>query len=173
MAPALCKALSEMCPGASVSQPQTASCCMPIDDAVRRTAGVPAIMLLLLCACGCSGGNRNAGPDAAFTRENYTKHEYRIAMRDGAKLFTSVYVPKDASPTNRYPIVLQRTLFSVAPYGEEKYPGTLGPDRFMLHEKYIFVYQEAEGLVDRIHAAFLADKEPQDGTRGTSGTRRK
>jgi putative CocE/NonD family hydrolase len=84
-------------------------------------------------------------PDSVFVRENYTKQEYRIPMRDGVHLFTSVYVPKDASPANRYPIVLQRTCYSVAPYGPEAYPFRVGPDRFMMHEKYIFVYQDVRG----------------------------
>ena len=34
-------------------------------------------------------------PTAAEIREHYTKHEYRIPMRDGTKLFTAVYIPKD------------------------------------------------------------------------------
>ena len=32
-----------------------------------------------------------------YTRAHYTKYDYRIPMRDGVKLFTSVYVPKDTS----------------------------------------------------------------------------
>ena len=39
-----------------------------------------------------------------FVRENYTKFEYRIPMRDGVRLFTAVYVPRDASPEHRYPV---------------------------------------------------------------------
>jgi putative CocE/NonD family hydrolase len=84
-------------------------------------------------------------PDSVFIRENYTKHEYHIPMRDGVKLFTIVYVPKDASPTNRYPMVMQRTCYSVAPYGENEYPAALGPDRYMMRDKYIFVYQDVRG----------------------------
>ncbi|HZI43556.1 MAG TPA: CocE/NonD family hydrolase, partial [Gemmatimonadaceae bacterium] len=84
-------------------------------------------------------------PDSSFIRRSYTKREYRIAMRDGTRLFTSVYVPNDASPANRYPIVLQRTPYSVAPYGPSAYPATLGPDRFMMREKYIFVFEDVRG----------------------------
>ena len=84
-------------------------------------------------------------PDSVFVHENYTKHEYRIPMRDGVKLFTIVYVPKDASPSNRYPMVMQRTCYSVAPYGADAYAQMVGPDRFMMHEKYIFVYQDVRG----------------------------
>ena len=83
--------------------------------------------------------------DSAFVRQNYTKREVRIPMRDGAHLFTIVYAPKDASAANRYPILLQRTPFSVAPYGPSAYARTLGPNRFLMHEKYIFVYQDVRG----------------------------
>src|SRR5438128_660258 len=51
---------------------------------------------------------------ARAIREFYTKYEHRIRMRDGAALFTAVYVPKDTSRT--YPILLTRTPYSVAPY---------------------------------------------------------
>jgi predicted acyl esterase len=66
-------------------------------------------------------------------------------MRDGARLFTVVYVPKDASPRRRYPIVLTRTPFPVAPYDETAYPPVLGPDRYMLRDGYIFASQEVRG----------------------------
>jgi putative CocE/NonD family hydrolase len=66
-------------------------------------------------------------------------------MRDGAHLFTVVYVPKDATAEHRYPIVMQRTPFSVAPYGPDAYARFIGPDRFMMHEQYIFVYQDVRG----------------------------
>jgi uncharacterized protein len=84
-------------------------------------------------------------PDSTFIREHYTKRQYKIAMRDGARLFTIVYVPKDASATNRYPIVMQRTPFSVVPYGLDAYARTIGPNRFMMREQYIFVYQDVRG----------------------------
>ena len=38
-----------------------------------------------------------AVPDSAFIRDNYIKFEYRIPMRDGVRLFTSVYIPKDTT----------------------------------------------------------------------------
>jgi uncharacterized protein len=74
---------------------------------------------------------------------NYLKHEFRIAMRDGKELFTSVYTPRDTSHT--YPILLQRTPYSVAPYGEEEYPKTLGPSNELAKEGFIFVYQDVRG----------------------------
>jgi putative CocE/NonD family hydrolase len=81
--------------------------------------------------------------DSAYIKDNYIKKEFRIAMRDGVKLFTSVYIPKDES--QQYPILLERTPYSVAPYGEEKFARRLGPNHLFLHEKYIFVYQDVRG----------------------------
>jgi putative CocE/NonD family hydrolase len=66
-------------------------------------------------------------------------------MRDGVKLFTSIYTPNDASKTNKYPIMMQRTCYSIAPYGETKYPGSLGPSKYIMQEGYIFVYQDVRG----------------------------
>ncbi len=86
-----------------------------------------------------------AQSSADFVKENYTKIERRITMRDGTKLFTSIYVPKDASVNNKYPIMMQRTCYSVAPYGADKYKTSLGPSETMMKEKYIFVYQDVRG----------------------------
>lgn len=83
---------------------------------------------------------------AAFIRENYTKFEYRIAMRDGVKLFTSVYVPKDVFTDGRtYPIMMLRTPYNVAPYGADLYRTNLGPSELFEREKFIFVYQDVRG----------------------------
>ncbi len=81
--------------------------------------------------------------DSAYIRDNYTKKEYQISMRDGVKLFTSVYYPKDT--TRSYPFLIQRTPYSVAPYGEDNYAHRLGPNHLFIKEKYIFVYQDVRG----------------------------
>src|ERR1700746_3855767 len=61
----------------------------------------------------------------AYTRSHYTKYEFQIPMRDGIKLFTVVYVPKDFSQP--YPILMQRTPYSVSPYGIDNYRALIGP----------------------------------------------
>jgi putative CocE/NonD family hydrolase len=101
--------------------------------------------LLLACTSLSAFAQPGQGnnPDAAYVKENYTKYEYQIPMRDGKKLFTSVYVPKDQS--KQYPIMMDRTPYSVAPYGVDKYKGTLGPSPLFLHDGYIFVYQDVRG----------------------------
>ena len=88
-------------------------------------------------------GSGALAQEAVPVKERYTKHEYQIAMRDGVKLFTSVYVPKDAS--QKYPIMMQRTPYSVAPYGPDNYRGSLGPSPMFMEEGFIFVYQDVRG----------------------------
>ncbi len=78
-------------------------------------------------------------------RSRFAKREYRVAMRDGARLFTAVYVPRDAGPGRRYPILLTRTPYSVAPYGEDSFPQQLGPSAAAQKEGFIFVYQDVRG----------------------------
>lgn len=81
----------------------------------------------------------------SFIEENYQKYEYQVPMRDGTKLHTAVYVPKDASKKNTYPFLMQRTCYSVRPYGVDKYPARLGPSELLAKDKYIFVYQDVRG----------------------------
>jgi hypothetical protein len=76
-------------------------------------------------------------------KAHYTKYEYRIAMRDGVHLFTSVYVPKDAS--QKYPFLIVRTPYSVSPYGVDQYRKHLGPSPDFDKSGYIFVYQDVRG----------------------------
>jgi putative CocE/NonD family hydrolase len=97
----------------------------------------------LAAFCACAQRMQGNNPDAAYVKANYTKYEYQIPMRDGIKLFTSVYVPKDT--TKKYPIMMDRTPYSVGPYGSDKYKGTLGPSSLFLHDGYIFVYQDVRG----------------------------
>src|SRR5882762_2579604 len=78
-----------------------------------------------------------------YTIAHYTKYDYRIPMRDGVKLFTSVYVPKDSSQP--YPIMLERTPYSVGPYGIDNYRPFLGPSELFTKEGFIFAYQDVRG----------------------------
>jgi len=78
-----------------------------------------------------------------YVKANYTKYEYRIPMRDGKKLFTAVYVPKDQS--KRYPILLLRTPYNVKPYGVDQYKSDLGPSPLFGKSGYIFAYQDVRG----------------------------
>lgn len=78
-------------------------------------------------------------------RAGYTKTEVRIAMRDGKRLFTSIYTPNDLDPAKRYPILLMRTPYSVGPYGIDRYKGALGPSIEFERSGYIFAFQDVRG----------------------------
>ncbi|WP_435355921.1 CocE/NonD family hydrolase [Emticicia sp. SJ17W-69] len=81
--------------------------------------------------------------DVDYVRANYQKKEIYVKMRDGVRLFTSIYLPKDS--TKKYPIMLQRTPYSVAPYGDGKIKNSLGPSSELMRDGYIFVYQDVRG----------------------------
>lgn len=100
-------------------------------------------LLLLSCFTLSEAQKRPSHADEAYIRANYTKHEYKIKMRDGLTLFTSVYTPNDR--TQKYPIMMDRTPYSVAPYGPEAYKSELGPSSQFVHDKFIFVYQDVRG----------------------------
>jgi putative CocE/NonD family hydrolase len=78
-----------------------------------------------------------------YVKAHYTKYEYRIPMRDGKKLFTSVYIPKDSSQP--YPFLMERTPYSVGPYGVDQYKERLGPSDEFEKAGYIFVFQDVRG----------------------------
>jgi len=86
---------------------------------------------------------RVQAPAAPDIRALYTKSEHQIPMRDGVKLFTIVYAPKDQSQT--YPFMLHRTPYGSPPYGPEAYRGTLGPSPDFAREGFVFVYQDVRG----------------------------
>ncbi|MEQ8789750.1 MAG: CocE/NonD family hydrolase [Pirellulaceae bacterium] len=104
----------------------------------------PHKSLLLAIAAGVLASCSTAvGEEPDYVKSHYTKYEYQIPMRDGKRLFTSVYVPKDDSKT--YPILLKRTPYSVRPYGVDQYPEHLGPSPLFERAGYIFVYQDVRG----------------------------
>jgi putative CocE/NonD family hydrolase len=92
---------------------------------------VPALALL------CQAANTFDIP------AHYVKSEHQVPMRDGTKLFTQVYAPKDTS--EKWPILLNRTPYNVAPYGPGKYRKALGPSAPFAADKFIFVYQDVRG----------------------------
>ncbi|MFO1062371.1 MAG: CocE/NonD family hydrolase [Pirellulales bacterium] len=108
---------------------------------MTRICRLLSCFLLFLIQAGTSRADERA--DAI--RLNYTKFEYRIPTRDGKKLFTSVYVPNNLHANERYPILLMRTPYSVAPYGLDKYKSTLGPSIEFEKSGYIFAFQDVRG----------------------------
>jgi len=102
------------------------------------------LSFLFLLVTTLTGFAQNQPPgDADYIKANYTKTEYQIPMRDGKKLFTAVYAPKDQSKS--YPFMMDRTCYSVSPYGTDRYKTSLGPSAKFVHDGYIFVYQDVRG----------------------------
>ena len=102
------------------------------------------VMASLMCVLSLISAAPTSAQDSTYIREHYIKYEYQIPMRDGVKLFTAVYVPKDKSKS--YPIILKRTPYSVRPYGVSNFPKkTDNQRRRYFHEGYIMVFQDVRG----------------------------
>ncbi len=98
------------------------------------------LLLLLTYALHLVG--QTPAADSAFIRNNFTKREVMIPMRDGVKLFTSIYTPKDQSKS--YPILMKRTPYSCSPYGEKAFVKTY-QNMQLARSGYIWVFQDVRG----------------------------
>jgi hypothetical protein len=101
------------------------------------------IVMLVIAVAGTTFAQNRPDAPEFDVKANYTKYEYRIPMRDGVHLFTAVYVPKDASRS--YPFLINRTPYSVGPYGVDNYRNQLGPAVEFDKSGYIFVMQDVRG----------------------------
>ena len=96
------------------------------------------LTLTIILFIGCSSPAQQA-----TLKDQYNKIERLIRMRDGIKLFTAIYIPKNQ--TEKSPFLLMRTPYSCTPYGEQNYPRRLGPSQLFANEKYIHVMQDVRG----------------------------
>lgn len=118
---------------------------------MERTTRFILFLFCLLCAHSVHASSIPAPAAAAATpdsvelrlREIYTKREVMIPMRDGVRLYTAVYEPKDNS--EKHPILMHRSPYSCEPYGE-------GFDRHFrtnlknyIEHNYIIVFQDVRG----------------------------
>ncbi|NJB36956.1 CocE/NonD family hydrolase [Croceivirga sp. JEA036] len=111
-----------------------------------KSLGMTALVLCTLQSCKKT--NKTTDPTTTevsenYVQENYTKKEVAISMRDGVKLHTTIYSPKDTS--KEYPIIMQRTPYSSQPYGDGKFKTKIAPNINMMQEGYIVVYQDVRG----------------------------
>jgi hypothetical protein len=107
------------------------------------TFKVILLFLVSITLFSCKKTSPKIEQEVNYVQENYDKIEATITMRDGVKLFTSIYTPKDKSKT--YPILLQRTPYSVRPYGADKYKNRIAPNEHLMKEGNIVVYQDVRG----------------------------
>ncbi len=103
-----------------------------------KIVGLSTALLVVLSVAGFV-----LSQEGASLKSTYAKAEYQIPMRDGTKLFTAVYAPRDAS--QKYPILLTRTPYSIDPYGPDNYARRIGPSALFAKEGYIVVYQDVRG----------------------------
>jgi putative CocE/NonD family hydrolase len=102
---------------------------------------------------------------AAMVRARYDKREVHIPMRDGVRLFTIIYTPKDQRET--YPFLMTRTGYGIPPYGPDTYRAVLGPNSAYANEGYIFVYQDTRGRF-RSEGTFIHHQPHVKGVPGES-----
>ncbi|QHI36205.1 Cocaine esterase [Kordia antarctica] len=116
------------------------------------------VFVLLLTACKDQETVKaeTAKAEKTYVKNNYDKQEVTIEMRDGIKLHTTIYSPKDTS--QKYPILMMRTPYSCKPYGENEYKEKIGPNVHLMKEGNIVVYQDvrgrwmSEGIYDNMRA---------------------
>lgn len=109
----------------------------------RLTFAVSLCGCLLLAVSVRTARGQETVVNESYLRLHYVKSEHMVPMRDGVKLLTSVFVPRDT--TRRYPVLMKRTPYGVGPYGEDKYPARLGPSEHFVKAGYIFVNQDVRG----------------------------
>ncbi len=113
---------------------------------MRKSAVVALALLflnLLMVSCSEKTGTEEEPVENDYVKNHYSKREVSIEMRDGVNLHTTIYTPRDTSKT--YPMLLKRTPYSCRPYGEDQYPKRIGPNKYMMKEGYIIVYQDVRG----------------------------
>ncbi|WP_435261959.1 CocE/NonD family hydrolase [Tenacibaculum sp. nBUS_03] len=123
------------------------------------------LLLVLFITIGCKKTTDKEiiekPKEDTYVEDNYTKKEVKITMRDGVKLHTTIYSPKNT--TQKYPILFQRTPYSCRPYGKDKFRPQIGPNLNLMKEGNIIVYQDvrgrwmSEGVYDNMRA-FIPNK---------------
>jgi putative CocE/NonD family hydrolase len=114
---------------------------LPPAAAASTVAGPAATAFSAIAPAAAQAAAR--GSVADYIKANYVKTEQLVPMRDGVKLFTVVYAPK--SQLRPFPILLNRTPYSVSPYGPDAFKDALGPSPLFPEDGFIFVYQDVRG----------------------------
>lgn len=123
---------------------------------------LPVPLACLVLSAQVSGQSGPLEPAQA----RYRKREAMVPMRDGVKLFTSIYEPRDT--TRPHPILMSRTPYGAGPYGPEAYRRGVGPSPAFAREDYIVVYQDVRGR-SRSEGQFV-DARPFNPAKGPRDT---
>lgn len=102
------------------------------------------VFMLLGALLGLTARASHVG-DSAWVKVHYYKEEQQIRMRDGVRLFTAIYIPKDSS--EKHPVLMTRTPYSAGPYGPEELTPALWNTYLKRYaeEGYIIVVQDVRG----------------------------
>ena len=111
------------------------------------------VRLVLVALAGLAASSAACGQSASAQavtdyRPLYTKSQVLIPMRDGVRLYTTIYAPRDT--LRRHPFLLTRTPYSSGPYAVDSFPGFFRHSWIpcfasYLKAGYIFVYQDVRG----------------------------
>jgi len=104
----------------------------------RATFGVLAVALLLVWA---AGAQEEPGSRQDLTKI-FERKEAMIPMRDGVKLHTEIYKPREGSEA--LPMLMLRTPYGVSA-GLHAYSRLLKADQQFYADGYVFVYQDIRG----------------------------
>jgi putative CocE/NonD family hydrolase len=95
------------------------------------------ILIMLMILHAVSANSQEA------LRQKYDKKEVYITMRDGVRLFTSVYTPKNTAI--KHPVLLKRTPYNIEPQGPQNYNVFLQVYSRYTDGEYIMVFQDVRG----------------------------
>jgi putative CocE/NonD family hydrolase len=98
------------------------------------------LLALTLTLALCAAANAAAQmEEPARVKATYDRRDVMIPMRDGVRLFATIYSPKDSSG-GPLPILVSRT-----PYGTDTFLNTIGPSVDFERERFIFVFEDVRG----------------------------
>jgi uncharacterized protein len=109
----------------------------------RNICRCVVLFAFILAKVEAHGAEMSTNANTLWFIEHYTKYEHRIPMRDGVRLFTRVYVPKDDSEL--WPILFARTPYSLKPYGTGNYQEPNGSFLGLAKDRFILVSQDVRG----------------------------
>ena len=118
---------------------------------LRRSARFAIAFIVLTCATGLQSGQAQPAQDATFTGI-----EAMVPMRDGARLYTQIYAPKQAAEP--LPILLLRTPYGTGGLSAARIPAAL-PE--LAADGYIVVQQDIRGRF-KSEGTFVMLRQPRD-----------